>query len=116
MGDMNFQQNLTYFFKMFAILNTKLPSQSRILYLNILNPLSHRTGELIAVNCSSLPRVLFQSHDTGLVQVVYVYKAGKTSTMETNGHQIWVYRKNSSKSVTLKIIVQVKLHEHGISK
>lgn len=61
-----------------------------------LNPLSQRTGGLIAVNCSSLHRVLFQSHDTGLAQVVHAHKAGKTSKMETNGHQIWVYRKNSS--------------------
>lgn len=61
-----------------------------------LNPLSQRTRGLISVNCSSLPRVLFQFRDTGLVQAVPVHEAGQTAKMETNGHQIRVYRKNSS--------------------
>lgn len=69
---------------MFAILNTKLPSQCRIQYLNIVNPLSLRIGGLIAVTCSNEHRVLFQSHDIGLAQVVHAHKAGKTSKMETD--------------------------------
>lgn len=68
----------------------------RILYLNILNPVTQKIEGLIAVNCSSLHRILFQSHNTGLVQDMHVHKTGKTSKMETNRLYIWVYRKNSS--------------------
>lgn len=68
------------------------------------------------MNCSNEHRVLFQSHGIGLAQVVHAHKAGKISKMETNRHQIWVTERILVTKITLKIIVQIKLQEHGINK